>query len=318
MESALAPADWQQQCERLLELRSEGGDKLALRLLALDCVDLSTAGVHRTGLTATAGEQLVLICAVNGRARVLRFIVGRAGVDVLRTVDREGWTCTHIANNAAQNEALPMLQWIVQEAGVETLSVANAHGVTPVMRAAQYGHLDVVKWIVAQLGTDCLRVVSNTGKTAIFSACHGRMHGHDEGQLAVLEYTFDVLGGAALRVADSNGITPLHVLMLMPAARGQTILAHLRRLLAVPDEQPALLCAAKRLALAKVMHARLGAGSAAAFATHDVLQKITCESGLQSERETFAQVARWREEVAAAEAAKERALHLSHLFSRPF
>ena len=52
-------------------------------------------------------------------------------------------------------------------------------------------------------------------------------------------------------------------------------LAHLRRLLAVPDEQPAQLCAEKRLALAKMMHPRLGGAGAAA-------QTIACESGLRT------------------------------------
>ena len=52
------------------------------------------------------------------------------------------------------------------------------------------------------------------------------------------------------------------------------MLAHLNALLAEPEEQPALLAAEKRLALTNTIHARLCAASAAALATHDVLQKI--------------------------------------------
>ena len=87
--------------------------------------------------------------------------------------------------------------------------------------------------------------------------------------------------------------------------RWPATLSHLKRLLAIPDEQPALLCAAKRLALVKAMHTRLGAGSAAAFATHDVLQKITCESGRRSELETHAEVLNWQTPEPFAAAAPE-------------
>jgi len=116
---------------------------------------------------------------------------------------------------------------------------------------------------------------------------------------------FDVLAGAALRIADFNhNETPLQILervegteLAMPEA-----LAHLRRLLAVPDDMPARLSARMLLtlvsALVSALHSRLGAGSAVAFAMHDVLEKIACESGLRSERETYAQVARWQAELA--------------------
>lgn len=69
----------------------------------------------------------------------------------------------------------------------------------------------------------------------------------------------------------------------------------------VPWEKAKQLAAEKRLALVTALHDRLGAGSAAAYATHDVLQKIGLESGLWCERETYAQVVRWRKEAAFAE-----------------
>jgi len=46
-------------------------------------------------------------------------------------------------------------------------------------------------------------------------------------------------------------------------------IAHLHRLLAVPDELPVVLCVHKRLALAKAMHEHLGAGKAAALAHYN-------------------------------------------------
>jgi len=73
------------------------------------------------------------------------------------------------------------------------------------MMAAPEGHLDVVKWIVSQHRPDCLRAANNTGLTPVFSVC---VHG----QPAVVEYIFDVLDGAALRVADNYGETPLLLL----------------------------------------------------------------------------------------------------------
>jgi len=93
------------------------------------------------------------------------------------------------------------------------------------------------------------------------------------------------------------------------------MLARLCQLITTPDEQPALLSAHKRQAFAKAIHPRLGAAPrpyrrqggalsskiAAAFATHDVLQKIAFESGLRSECETYAQVVRWRQESARVE-----------------
>ena len=58
---------------------------------------------------------------------------------------------------------------------------------------------DVVKWIVSQLGPDFLRTANCNGWITVYGACHG-------GQPAVVEYIFDVVGGAALReTACSTG-----------------------------------------------------------------------------------------------------------------
>ena len=82
-----------------------------------------------------------------------------AGLEALWTPTRQGRTCAHYAASSGQQ---PMLQWIVEKAGVATLSAADGSGVTPVMSAAQEGHLDVVEWIVSQLVPDGLRVATNS------------------------------------------------------------------------------------------------------------------------------------------------------------
>ena len=61
-------------------------------------------------------------------------------------------------------------------------------------------------------------------------ACYG-------GRLAVVEYTFDVLGGAALRVTPTNGETPVLLLeRLERTNNASATLGQLRRLLAIPGE----------------------------------------------------------------------------------
>jgi len=169
-----------------------------------------------------------------------------------------------------------MLQWIEEQAGVEAIGAVDAGGGTPTMTAAQRGQLDVVKWIASQLGPDCLRAADNGEGTSIFWAC-------SSGQPAVAEYIFDVRGGEALQMLEYGQGTQ----RAQPDA-----LAHLRRPLVIPDEQPTRLCAMKRLALAKAVHARLGANSPLAELSERELQKIGCLSGLRGERETCAQVLR--------------------------
>jgi len=206
-------------------------------------------------------------------------------------------TCAH---HAAINGQLPMLQWIVEEAGLETLRVATSAapagggGVTPVMDAVRSGHLDVVQWIVSQLGLDCVRATSNNGCTAAFGAC-----GSDHP--AAVQCIFDVLGGAALRVAKNNGQTPLQCLESHDAGLAptqhtdaqQTTLAHLKVLLAVPEELPELLQAQRRLALA---HPHLGAASSAAAGEVDVVQMVAMESGVLGERASYHDIKCWGEE----------------------
>ena len=123
----------------------------------------------------------------------------------------------------------------------------------------------------------------------------------------MVEYTFDVLGGAGLRVTSNDGGTPL---LMLEADEGTDdaepeTLAHLRRLLAIPDEQPAQLCAHKRLALVTAIHTRIGAASPLAELVEPELLQIICrESGRRSKRETYAHVARW---IEATPALKEAA-----------
>ena len=209
-----------------------------------------------------------------------------AEVEALRAGGDGGQTCAHYAAN---NGNLPMLQWIVEVAGIETLRSAgdaDGDGRTPVMIAAREGRLDVVKWIVSRLGLDCLRTTSNRdgadiGETAVFYACV-------MGWPAVVEYIFDVLGGEALRVSDEDGETPLQVLeaYLGPFTAHFTVnhistVAQVNMLLTVPEKLPALVQAQRRLALAKATSPRLGAASAAAAGDMEVLQKIMTEVGVQ-------------------------------------
>ena len=276
-----------------------------LRWLAEQGVNLlaRTTGRLAPGeIRRLAGTTAALLAAQDfGRGRrrrdlfkTLRCIVEHAGVEALRTADDSvlaggggGMTCAHYA---AQMGQLPMLQWIVEEAGVETLRVVDGNGATPVMRAAQghrfrptAHHLDVIKWIVSQLGLECLSVTANSGQTVVSYECGC-------GHLAAVEYIFDVLGGEALRVGDRRGDTPLQVLENREGShRAQPALqAHLHRLLAISEEQPALISAHMRLALAKAIHSKLGAGSPLAEPVEqELVQTIGCESGLP-ERETNA------------------------------
>ena len=243
-----APVDWQEQVRRAVELSSGLGDGTALRLLGLEGADLTAVrnapdpsadwrenDADTPDPRPTTGEQLVRSCAAHGRTRVLRWlaeqgvnllavqphgggtaalisakcgqfealrcVVEHAGPEALRAVAEDGWTCAHYT---ASRGYLTMLQWIVAEAGIATLSATELR-ITPLTETAINGQLDVLKWIVSQLGPDCLRATNHNRETAVFEACYNN-------HLAVVEYIFDVLDGAALRVADNYGETPLLLL----------------------------------------------------------------------------------------------------------
>jgi len=183
------------------------------------------------------------------------------GVKLLAVRPRDGAAAALIA---AQYGRFETLSFIVEHAGPGALRMANSFGYTCAhysTYAAQNRQLPMLQWIVSQLGHNCLSSADNHGQTAVFSGCY-------EGHLAVVEYIFDVLGGAALRVADTDSDAPLRMLERYEG----TEFAQLR--MVVPHEQPARLCAMKRLELAKAVHARLGANSPLAELSERELQKL--------------------------------------------
>jgi len=91
--------------------------------------------------------------------------------------------------------------------------------------------------------------------------------------------------------------------LLEGTARAQpATLAHLKALLAVPEELPALLAAQWRLALAKALQPRLGGAeqiprrSPATWTSHDVMEVITTESGVLGERASYKDIRVWQDE----------------------
>ena len=99
-------------------------------------------------------------------------------------------------------------------------------------------------------------------------------------------------------MVSKGGDTPLQVLEGWEGtddAEPET-LTHLKTLLAVPEELPALLAAQRRLALAKAMSPHLGAASSAAAGDVDVMQAIATESGVLGERASYHDVQCWGEE----------------------
>ena len=131
---------------------------------------------------------------------------------------------------------------------------------------------------------------------------------------AVVEYVFDVLGGEALPVTNNHSHTPLHDLESREGtAHAQPeMLPHLKALLDVPEELPALVTAQRRLALAKALQPRLGGAeqrwSPATWTSHDVMQVIATESGALGERASYHDVKCWGEEQEEEDRAKMQAL----------
>jgi len=72
------PADWQAQCAEFVSARTDAGDDGALRLLALEGVELGADSFMNrsdidTGQPSTAAERLARQAAHCGRARVVRW-----------------------------------------------------------------------------------------------------------------------------------------------------------------------------------------------------------------------------------------------------
>jgi len=98
--------------EVLVRMSAEHGRARVLRWLAEQGVDLLAGDDRDDGWTAT------LDAALYGQFECVRCVVEHAGVEVLRAVDSSGDTCAH---HAADKGQLPMLQWVVDKAGTETL-----------------------------------------------------------------------------------------------------------------------------------------------------------------------------------------------------
>ena len=86
-------------------------------------------------------------------------------------------------------------------------------------------------------------------------------------------------------------------------------LAHLKALLAVPDELPARLAMQRPLALAKALQPRLGAGTSSSWTSHDVMEAIATRSGVLGERASYRDVLVWQGEQNEEDRAKLRAVH---------
>ena len=132
-----------------------------------------------------------------------------------------------------------MLRWLAEQ-GVNLL-VATSDGWTAALYAAEHGQFDTLRCIVEHAGPEALRAATSRGATCAHYAAQ-------KGQLPMLQWIVEAAGMATLSAASEHGGTRVMFALedREELAQPET-LAHLHRLLAIPDEQLPRLCAHTRL-----------------------------------------------------------------------
>ncbi|PAA60035.1 hypothetical protein BOX15_Mlig007464g2 [Macrostomum lignano] len=133
----------------------------------------------------------------------MRFAHQLVGSDCFYQTGNNGRNAFH---NAALNEVTnSVLKWLVEQCGVDCLSVRDQFGNTPIHLAALKQDEDSLHLFQTILGCDCFSQSNSSNQNAVhFAAMNVR-------QSSSLKMLVSLLGSSCLLTKDSNDATPVHL-----------------------------------------------------------------------------------------------------------